>query len=131
MWSVWLNHLIIDATCFKIWNFSCIGNLYTNKKTTFYNSSTVKTGISDHHSLICTVLPSILCEGPAKFVLRRSYNNYNKEEFEKVSWSNFEEFFDTFLATLNEYVPLKNKKVRYNHEIFMSNTKYIQQEKIF
>ena len=39
-----------------------------------------------------------------------------------VSLSNFEEFFDTLLATLNEYAPLKKKKVRYNHQVFMSKT---------
>ena len=58
----------------------------------------------------------------------RSYNSYNKEQFENVlrqrlvSSSNFEEFFDTFLATLNEHAPLKKKKIRYNHQVFMSKT---------
>ena len=57
-----------------------------------------------------------------------SYNNYNKEQFEKVlklrfvSSSNFEEFFDTFLATLNEHAPLKEKKNGYNHQVLMSKT---------
>ena len=50
----------------------------------FFNSSTVETGISDHHSLICTMLRSTFCKGPAKFIYYRSYNNYNKEQFENV-----------------------------------------------
>ena len=121
-----LNHLIKDLTCFKSSNLSCIDNFYTNKKKMFFNSSTVETGISDHHSLICTMLRSTFCKGPSKFIYYRSYNNYNKEQFENVlkmrlvSSSNFEEFFDTFLATLNEHVPLKKKKIRYNHQVFMS-----------
>ena len=91
----------------------------------FFNSSIVET---DHHSLICTTLRSTFCKGPAKFIYYKSYNNYNKEQFENVlkqrlvSSSNFEEFFDTFLATLNEHAPLKKKKDRYNHHVFMTKT---------
>ena len=86
----------------------------------FFNSSAVKTGISDHHSLICTMLRSTFCKGPSKFIDYRSYNNYNKEQFENVFFSsNFEGFFDTFLTTLNEHAPLKKKKNRYNHQVFM------------
>ena len=62
----------------------CINNFYTNKKTMFFNSSTVKTGISDHHNLICTMLRSTFCKGSAKFIYYRSYNNYNKGEFKNV-----------------------------------------------
>ena len=123
-----LNHLIKDPTCFKSSNPSCIDNFYTNKNTTLFNSSTVETGISDHHSLICTMLRSTFCKGLSKFTYYRSCNNYNKEQFENVlkqklvSSSNFEEFFDTFLAALNEHAPLKKKKNRYNHQVFMSKT---------
>ena len=69
---------------------------------------------------------STFCKGPSKFIYYRSYNNYNKEQFENVlkqrlvSSSNFEDFFDTFLATLNKYAPLKKTKIRYNHQVFMS-----------
>ena len=97
----------------------------------FFNSSIVETGISDHHSLICTMLRSTFCKGPSKFICYRSYNNYSKEQFENVkkslkqrlvSSSNFEEFCNTFLATLNKHAPLKKKKIRYNHQVFMSKT---------
>ena len=108
-----------------------LNQLYTNKKTTFFNSSTFKTGISDHHSFIRAVFRSTFCKGPAKFLYDRSHNNYNKEQFKNVlkqrlvSASNFEEFFDTFLATLNEHSPLKKKKKLYNHQVFMSKTRRI------
>ena len=52
-----LNHLIKDPIFFKSSNPSCIDNFYTNKNTMFFNSSTVETGISDHYSLICAMLP--------------------------------------------------------------------------
>ena len=91
-----LNHLIKDSTCFKSSKPSCIVNFYDNQMTTFFNSSTVETGLSDHHSLICTMLRSTFCKGPSRFLCYRSYNNYNKQEFENdfkqtlVSSGNFE-----------------------------------------
>ena len=97
-----LNHLIKDLTCFKSSNPSRIDNFHTNKNTMFFNSSTFETGISDHHSLICTMLHSTFCKGPSKFIYNRSYNNYDKEQFENVlkqglvSSSNFEEFLILF-----------------------------------
>ena len=111
-----LCHLIKDPKCFKSSNPSRIDNFYTNKNSIIFNSSTVETCISDHHGLICAMLPSTFCKGPAKFIYYRSSNNYDKEQFENVlkqrliSSSNFEEFLDTFLVTLNEHAPLKKKK---------------------
>ena len=83
----------------------------------FFNLSIVEASISDHHSLICTRLHSTLCRLPEKFIYYRSYNSHNKEQFENVlkqrlvASSNFEEFCDTFLATLNEHAPLRKKKI--------------------
>ena len=59
-----LNHLIEDPKCFKSSDSSCIDNFYLSKKITFFNSSTVETDISDHHSLICTIFRSTFCKGP-------------------------------------------------------------------
>ena len=73
------------------------------------------------------MLCSTFCEGPAKFIYdRSSSNSYNKEQFENVlkqrsvNSRNFEKILDTFLATLNEHAPLKKKKIRYNHQVFLS-----------
>ena len=44
-----LNHLMKGSACFKSSTASYIDNFYTNKKASFFNSST---GISDHRSLI-------------------------------------------------------------------------------
>ena len=49
------NHLAKYPTCFKSSIPLCIGNFYTNKKATFFNSSTVETRIYDHYSLICKI----------------------------------------------------------------------------
>ena len=79
-----LSHLIEDPACFKSSNPSCIDNFSTNKKTTFFNLSSVEAGISDHYSLIFTMLCLTFYKGPAKFIYYKSYSNYNKEEFENV-----------------------------------------------
>ena len=81
-----------------------------------FNLSIVETSISDHHSLICTMLRSTFCRRPEKFIYYRPYTSHNKEQFENVlkqrliASSNFEEFFDTFLVTMNEHGPLRKKK---------------------
>ena len=66
-----LNHLIKDPPCFKSSNPSSIDNFDTNKNTNFFNSSAVETGISDHRSLICTMLRSTFCKSPSKFIYYR------------------------------------------------------------
>ena len=47
-----LNHLIKDPTYLKSSIPLSIDNFHTNKKTTFFNSATDESDISDHHSLI-------------------------------------------------------------------------------
>ena len=123
-----LNHLVKDPTCFKRSSPSCIDNFYTIKKTMLFNLSTVETGISDHHSLICTMLHSTFSKGPAKFKYYRSCNNYNKEQFQNVlkqrlvGSSNFEEFLIHFWLLWMSTLHWKRKKIRYNHQVFMSKT---------
>ena len=82
-----LNRLIKDPTCFKSSNPSCIDNFYTNFTTMFFNSSTVGTGISDHHSLICIMVHSTFCEGPSKFIYYRSYRYTTQRSSE--NWQNY------------------------------------------
>ena len=76
-----LNHPIKEPTCFKRSSPSCIDNFYTIKNTMLFNLSTVETGISDHHSLIFTMVHSTFSKGPAKLIYGRSCHNYNKGQF--------------------------------------------------
>ena len=77
-------NLTKGPTYFESLNHPCIDNLYTNTKTLFFNYYTVEASTSDHHSLICTIPRSTFCKGPPKLIHCRSYNSYNKEEFETV-----------------------------------------------
>ena len=78
-----LNHLIEDPTRFKRSNPSCIDNFYTNNKTSFLIHLLSRLALLITIT-ICTMLSSRFCEGPPKFIYYRSYNNYNKEEFENA-----------------------------------------------
>ena len=51
-----LEYLIKKPTCFQSASPSCIDLILTNKKEFFKNSNVFEVGISDHHSLIVTVL---------------------------------------------------------------------------
>ena len=51
-----LSALILEPTCFKSINPTCIGNFRTRQKTRFMNTLTFETGVSDHHKLIRTML---------------------------------------------------------------------------
>ena len=51
-----LEYLIKKPTCFQSAGPSCIDLILTNKMEFFENSNVFEVGISNHHSLIVTVL---------------------------------------------------------------------------
>ena len=54
-----LNNLIKDPTCFKNpSNPSSIGVMLTNRPRSFFNNTTIESGLSDHHKLTISVLKS-------------------------------------------------------------------------
>ena len=96
-------------------------------------SPTNETWISDHHKLIYTFLKSTYAKEKPKFVYYRCLKNFNRELLKKNLSENlksignsFEVFYDTFTNTLDCYVPLKKKKIRFNHNKFM--TKKLRKE---
>ena len=73
-----LKSLIKTPTCFKsISNPSCIDLILTNRATSFQNSLTLETGISDFHHLVITVLKTKLKKKPPIIKKYRSFKNYN------------------------------------------------------
>ncbi len=50
-----LNNLIKDFTCFKSDNPTCIDLILTNKSSSFQNSGTIATGLSDFHCMIIII----------------------------------------------------------------------------
>ena len=126
-------NLIKKPTCFKSTSPTIIDLFLSNRKGCFMKSSANKKGISDHHKLIYTFLKSTYTKGKPKFVYNRRFKNFNKELFKKNLSENlknignsFEVFYDSFTSTLDCCAPLKKKKIRSNHNKFM--TKKLRKE---
>ena len=123
-----LECFIKKPTCFQSTSPSCIDLILTNKKEFFKNSDVSEIGISDHHSLIVTVLRSQLVKGNAKTKLYRDYNSFDiklfKEDLERNLKSNntvnFCDFRNTCTAVLHKHAPIKKKIIRFNNSSFMS-----------
>ena len=120
--------LISEPTCFKSINPTCIDNFLTDKKTRFMKTPTFKTGVSDHHKLIGTMLRSTFAKGKPKKMFYRCYKNFDNKRFEEelqkqsLSVSDFESFQFAFKVILNQFTPLKQKLIRNNNQPFMTKT---------
>ena len=53
-----LTNMIKDKTCFMCQQGSSIDVMLTNKPRSFYKSTPIETGLSDHHKLVVTYLRS-------------------------------------------------------------------------
>ena len=73
--------LIKIKTCFKGTTF-CIDLTLTNRKYSFKNTSSSKTGLGNHHQLIYSVMKVIFkCEEPQKLIYR-NYSNFSLKDFQ-------------------------------------------------
>ena len=62
---------------------SCIDLILTDRKYCFKNTSSVKTGISDHHYLIYSMLKTTFEKEVSKKVTYRNYKQFQWENFGK------------------------------------------------
>ena len=116
-----LQNLIKDPTFYKNpSNPSSIEVMLTNSPKSFLNSTTIKSGLSDHHKLTISVLKSFFQK---QFVQMK----FRMELIETLS--NFKEdaisyhiFKNLFIELLNKHVPLKVKFIRANNFPFMNKT---------
>ena len=77
-----LENLINGPTCFKNANNpSSIDVMLTNRKTSFQNSMTIETGLSDHHKMTVTVLKTYFKKKKPIKTNYRSYKYFNESEF--------------------------------------------------
>ena len=103
-----LINLINKPTCHHSNNPTCIDLILTNKKNLFKLSHTFKTGLSDHHKLISTILKSGGFKGKPKENIFRSYKQFNAKIFKKYlefrlshASTSYDDFETTFLDTIN------------------------------
>ena len=128
-----LVNLINKPTCYKNPNNpSSIDVILTNRKSSFQNSMTIETGLSDCHKMTVTVLKTHCKKLDPLIINYRNYNHFNEEAFREDLRRQLEvldndtiiydEFRVIFMTTLNWYAPMKKKIIRGNNAPFMNKT---------
>ena len=126
-----LSNLVKEKTCFKsINNPSCIDLFLTNHPKSFQNTKTISSGMSDCHKMIVTVLKMKFCKAQPKIIYYRNYKKFDKNIFrtklkqklEINKSSNYSDFENIFLSTLEDEAPLKKKTIRANQAPYMTKT---------
>lgn len=128
-----LINLIKEPTCFKNpLNPSSIDLILTNRPRIFQNSTTVETGLSDHHMLTITVMRKFFQKQTPTTILYRNYKNFDQHFFRnellkeiynvhqgKVNCATLEKIV---IKHLDRYAPIKKKYVRANNSPYMNKT---------
>ena len=127
-----LHNLINEPTCYKNPNNpSSIDMILTNRKHSFENSTTVETGLSDHHKMIITMMKGKFKKKDPQIINFRCYKKFDDNLF-RVELQNalrntrkemdYDYFKLTFMAILNKHAPMKKKFIRGNNAPFMNKT---------
>ena len=126
-----LENLIKEPTCYKNpSNPSSIDVMLTNKITSFHNSITLETGLSDHHKMTLTVLKRYFKKKDPITIKYRNYKLFDSGKFRhdveielgKLDTLNVEDFNNMFITALDIHAPIKKKVVRGNNAPFMNKT---------
>ena len=126
-----LQNLITQPTCYKNpLNPSSIDVILTNKMKSFQNSTTIETGLSDHHKLTITILKHHVEKRAPVVIKYRDFKKYNAPAFHAELYhalrrnvsdkTNYDLFESTFMEILNKMAPVKEKKIRANTGRFMN-----------
>ena len=100
-----LTNLTKTNTCFK-GKGSSIDLILTNRKYSFKYTSSYKTGLSDHHHMIYTMLKSSFINIEPKLLNYRDYKNLIFGDFKEDLSGEFE---SDFITALNKHAPEKEK----------------------
>ena len=77
-----LHNLINEPTCYKNPNNpSSIDMILTNRKHSFENSTTVETGLSDHHKMIITMMKGKFKKKDPQIINFRCYKKFDDNLF--------------------------------------------------
>ena len=115
-------------TCWKSDNGSCIDLILSNQKHSLQHTGVCEPGISDHHSLIYTMLRTHFVKLPPKTFLYRSYKSFDQDRFlsdlesslSEFNVQNYKQYEDIFSHTLDKHAPLKTKVLRGNNSPHMN-----------
>ena len=106
-----------ETNLFSVFKSNLHRSYFNKKKESFKSTDVIEVGISDHHSLIVTVLKSLLLRRNAKTKLYRDYNSFNidhfKEDFDnnlkKNSVTEYSHFQNIFLEILHKHALIKKR----------------------
>ena len=122
MQSLNLFNIIKSNTCFK-GHGTCIDLIHTNRKCYFKHSSTLETGLSDHHHLIYSMLKTTFKKDKPKLFKYLDYKKFDSTAFHTDLQNKLDEgpkvyqnFEDTFVRVLDAHAPRKTKVLRGNHK---------------
>ena len=109
-----------NKTCYKSLEGSCIDLIITSRPSLHQFSQVFETGMSDHHSMIYTMLKSTYTRLEPKNLRNRSYKDFYEECFLQdlqhglSNNGNYSDFNNEFKEILNHHAPIKQTKVRGN-----------------
>ena len=113
-----LENLIKDQTCYKsAENPSSIDVMLTNKKSSFQNSMTVETGLSDCHKMTVTVMKRYFKKKDPITITYRHLKSFDgikfreniRNKLEQNEKLNVNDFKNIFVSTWNSHAPLKKR----------------------
>ena len=122
-------NLVKDKTCFKSTdNPSCIDLFLTNTPSSFQNTTTVTTGLSDFHKMVVTVMKTSCPKAKPQILYYRDYKNFDiynfrtdlRNQLSKISEKDYLHFEVTFLKVLEQHAPMKMKVLRANNKPYMT-----------
>ena len=120
------NH-IKSPTCWKSNSGKCSDLILSNQKSSLMNTGTVETGISDHHSLIYTMLKSTFEKLEPRKYYYRNLNGLENCKFQDYLSSNlsdcepsYEIFHQNLVSALNKFAPIKTRFLRANDKPHMT-----------
>ena len=126
------NNLVQIKTCFTKNHSSSIHVMLTNKPRCFQNTTVFKTGLSDFHGLVLTLMKTQIPHLKPKVIKYRSYKTFDPENFlQDVKNINFtadlndadlsyRNISSAFRALVDWHAPLKTKAQRGNTVPFMN-----------
>lgn len=123
-----LHNLVKDKTCFRSSiSPTCIDLFLTQSNSSFQNTKTLSTGLSDFHKMIITSLKTTFPKSKPKEIIYRCYKNFDRSIFTNdlrnklQSTEDYPENFEkVFLDTLEAHAPIKKKTVRANEAPYMT-----------
>ena len=127
-----LHNLCHKSTCYKNPEKpSCIDLFLTNSPSSFQNTQTIETGLSDLHKLVVTILKMYLPNNQPKVITYRDYKNFDNSRFSEELLSEIKQlgplnkniiiFRNVFINVLEKYAPEKQKYIRANKANFMDS----------